>query len=66
MTLRTIFAVILLAMAPAAIAAPQAEGSYLVPNRPVWAGEVFELGLQWRVDREADDDGGRQFFDRRR
>ena len=53
MTLRTIFAVILLAMAPAAIAAPQAEGSYLVPNRPVWAGEVFELGLQWRVDREA-------------
>lgn len=38
---------------PVVIAAPQVSGSYVVPDRPVWAGEVFELGLQWRVDREA-------------
>lgn len=53
MTLRTIFAGILLAITPAAIAAPPVEGSYVLPDRPVWAGEVFELGLQWRVDRES-------------
>ncbi len=43
----------LLTLTPAAIAATSVEGSYVLPDRPVWAGEVFELGLQWRVDREA-------------
>ena len=51
MTLRFILVAVLLTMMPVVIAAPQVEGSYVVPDRPVWAGEVFELGLQWRVDR---------------
>lgn len=53
MRLRSIFAAMLLTLTPAAIAATSVEGSYVLPDRPVWAGEVFELGLQWRVDREA-------------
>ncbi|MFM8845933.1 MAG: hypothetical protein ACKOGN_08545 [Gammaproteobacteria bacterium] len=30
-----------------------AEGIYVLPDRPVWAGEVFEWGLEWRIDRAA-------------
>jgi len=52
-TRRALLALILLTVMPVVIAAPQVNGSYVVPDRPVWAGEVFELGLQWRVDREA-------------
>jgi hypothetical protein len=41
------------AMAEPAAAVPAADGAFVLPDRPVWAGEVFELSLQWRVDRSA-------------
>src|SRR4051812_37185589 len=27
-----------------------AQGRFVLPDRPVWAGEVFDLGLDWQVD----------------
>ena len=26
------------------------QGRFVLPDRPVWAGEVFDLGLDWQVD----------------
>ncbi len=52
-TLRAILVVLVLNMMSVSLAAPRVEGAYVLPDRPVWAGEVFELGMQWRVDRAA-------------
>lgn len=45
-------AALLLAMAggPAAAQGPTPTGAFEVPVRPVWAGEVFDLTLAWRVN----------------
>ncbi|MGA0800655.1 MAG: hypothetical protein ACO3P5_09470 [Steroidobacteraceae bacterium] len=55
MTLRSLFLLVVLTIMPMPVllAAPRVEGAYVLPDRPVWAGEVFELGMQWRVDRAA-------------
>ncbi|HVI33712.1 BatD family protein [Phenylobacterium sp.] len=43
---------LLLAMSggPAAAQGPAPTGAFEAPGRPVWAGEVFDLTLAWRVD----------------
>lgn len=34
----------------AAAAAHAQQGAFVVPDRPVWVGEVFDTGVDWRVD----------------
>ncbi len=53
MRLRSLFVLLLFTVTPVLLAAPRVEGVYVLPDRAVWAGEVFELGMQWRVDQAA-------------